>query len=129
MTTLRLNLDGTQHIYNPRYQTFHVTLQHLYGVQAYINDLKQMGSLSIELRNPDTGNAVEFSLTGRGPCCALYTALYNATGYWLMVWTDIETLRSRYTRDLDLYAMWRKSPELELSPIYPPIPTQQWSAL
>ena len=126
---LRLTLDGTKHIYNPKYQTFHITLQHLYGVQAVVNELQQMGDLSIELRNRDTGNTVEFEWMGRGPICNLYFGKYGGYTYYLMVWVDIETLRVRYTADLDLYGMWCKSPELDISPEFPPIPAQQWSAL
>ena len=126
---LRLTLDGTKHIYNPKYRTFHITLQHLYGVQAVVNELQQMGSLSVELRNRDTGNVVEFEWMGRGPICNLYFGKYGGYTYYLMVWVDIETLRVRYTADLDLYGMWCKSPELDISPEFPPIPAQQWSAL
>lgn len=126
---LHLTLDGTKHIYNPKYRTFHITLQHLYGVQAHVNELQQMGSLSVELRNRDTGNTVEFEWMGRGPICNLYFGKYGGYTYYLMVWVDIETLRVRYTADLDLYGMWCRSPELDISPAFPPIPTDQWSAL
>ena len=88
-----------------------------------------MGDLSIELRNRDTGNTVEFEWMGIGPVCNLYTGRYGGYTYYLMIWTDTETLRARYTADLDLYAMWITNPELDLSPICPPIPAQQWPAL
>jgi len=119
---LRLTLDGTKHIYNPKYRTFHITLQHLYGVQAHVNELHQMGGLSVELRNRDTGNVVEFERVGRGPTCNLYTAIYKKKTYYLMIWADTETLRTRYTADLDLYGMECINPELDLSPEFPPIP-------
>ena len=119
---LHLTLNGTKHIYNPKYRTFHITLQHLYGVQAHVNELQQMGDLSIELRNRDTGNTVEFEWVGRGPVCNLYTAIYKKKTYYLMIWTDTETLRARFTADLDLYGMECINPELDLSPEFPPIP-------
>ena len=126
---LRLTLDGTKHIYNPKYRTFHITLQHLYGEQAHVNELQQMGSLSVDVRNRDTGNTVEFEWMGIGPVCNLYFGKYGGYTYYLMVWVDIETLRVRYTADLDLYGMWCKSPELDISPEFPPIPAHQWPAL
>ena len=98
---LHLTLNGTKHIYNPKYRTFHITLQHLYGEQAVVNELQQMGDLSIELRNRDTGNTVEFEWMGIGPVCNLYTAIYKKETYYLMIWADIETLKARYTADLD----------------------------
>lgn len=125
---LHLTLDGTKHIYNPKYRTFHITLQHLYGEQAHVSELQQMGDLPIELHNRETGNTVLFEWLGIGPVCNLYHALYAhdihapAIKYYLMVWADMETLRVRYSADLDLHGMWCKSPELNTSSALPPIP-------
>lgn len=128
MAKLQLSLNGTKHVYNPNFKTFHITLQHLYGEHAPIDKLHKMGDIPIELHNRETGNSVLFEWVGRESLCNLYRALYAhdiyspAIEYKLIVWDHTKTFRAAYSADIDLYGMWCKSPELVTSSAYPPIP-------
>jgi len=128
MAKLQLSLNGTKHVYNPKYRTFHITLQHLYGEHAPIDKLHQMGDIPIELRNRETGNTVLFEWVGRESLCNLYRALYAhdilspAIEYKLIVWDHTKTFRAAYSADSDIYDWQIKSPELVTSSTFPPIP-------
>lgn len=128
MAKLHLSLNGTKHVYNPKFRTFHITIQHLYGEYAAVDNLSKMGDLPIELHNRETGNSVLFELVGRDSLCNLYHARYAhdihspAIEYKLMVWDHIKTLRSAYSANFDLYDWQYKNSELVTSSALPPIP-------
>jgi hypothetical protein len=109
MGVLSLHLDSAEHVYNPQFKTFHVTMDHLYGTGADNRGVDFMGNLPIRLTNPNTGVTVEFEWVTRNIYCNLYKALYAhdynspATQYRLIVWENAATMRSRYSAEIDLY--------------------------
>ena len=116
MAAVSLLLDSKKHVYNPKFRTFHITMNDLYSADRKPEcNLEWMRDVSVAVRNLTTGNMVEFKWVGRGPHCNLYIALYGGETYCLMVWADMETMRLRYTAKVDLYAVWRQSPQLVLA--------------
>ena len=113
MATVALHLDSKKHVYNPRFRTFHITMNDVYG-NTLLNhqDLEWMNDVGVRLHNPITKNMAEFGWVGRGPYCNLYIALYEGNTYCLIVWADTETMRSHYTAGVDVYAIWRHSLQL-----------------
>ena len=109
MGVLSLHLNSVEHVYNAKFKTFHITMEHLYGEHSPIKDLQKMGSIPIRLTNPATGVTVEFEWFTTNAYCNTYNALYAqdinspATQYKLLVWENTATMRSRYSAEIDLY--------------------------
>ena len=109
MGVLSLHLNSVEHVYNAKFKTFHITMEHLYGEHSPIKDLQRMGDLPIHITNPATGVTVVFEWVTRNVYCNVYKALYAqdiyspAVHYRLLVWENAATMRSRYSAEIDLY--------------------------
>lgn len=112
MGVLSLHLNSAEHVYNAKFKTFHITMQHLYGESTFIKGLQKMGDIPIRLTNPATGVTVEFEWVTRNAYCNAYNALYAqdinspATQYRLVVWENAPIMRLQYSAEIDLYRIF-----------------------
>lgn len=109
MGVLSLHLNSVEHVYNAKFKTFHITMEHLYGTFTHRRGVGFMGDIPIRLTNPATGVTVEFEWVTRNAYCNAYNALYApdinspATQYRLLVWENAPIMRLRYSAEIDLY--------------------------
>ena len=111
---LHLTLDSKLHIYNPKYKTFHISMEHLFGWDSKVVGRPLSESLRnvttpIKATNDSTGRTVMFDFmdTNNAEGCRCYTGVDTKTSvqYKLVLWADIDALREHYTAKRDVFGL------------------------
>lgn len=107
-----LTLDSKLHIYNPKYKTFHISMEHLFGWGSPVvgrTKLMAGASTPIQVTNDSTGRTVTFHFTDANSAegCRYYTGIDAKTSvqYNLILWADMYTLRKHYTAKRDMFSL------------------------